>query len=90
MACCGYTGLVRGSWEQESPEYNKFYTISQCDVSKASALSMQDFLTNFHWCCDSCSSTSYCGGTGNTGGSTSTPGGSGNTGGNGGGSTTMP
>lgn len=45
----------------EHPEWGTF-TYVQCGISKADALSFRGAGSNFHWCCDSCGISSYCGG----------------------------
>ena len=44
-----------------SEEDGRTFTYIRCGISKEDALSFRGTGSNFHWCCDSCGISSYCG-----------------------------
>lgn len=55
---CGYMVTIPASYDDPTMGY---VTLIDCNVSKRDALSMVSLGSGW-WCCDSCSTTSYCGG----------------------------
>jgi len=56
---CGYNGLFH-NYHDGWPDV----WVSECGVSKSYVLSLQSSAVpgTFNWCCDSCGTSSYCGG----------------------------